>query len=223
MSLRGHSSPDKVARCPSAASVPVTASFLKPFYLPKVKLLSKELAATREAAAQAAESLCSAETTTAELRERLQHGARELDDLAAVKDARCARPPGLLGGGGTELPVGTLGQEQLPVPAAGVAWRCPLRFPTDGAAFQDKGPGGPASLCAAHAEEGGGDVQEEVSVPGPGGHGVDRPQQNLALPGAAQAGGGAARAEHGATILPPRAAGCEAVPPCVFEVHSRIS
>ncbi|XP_039715734.1 coiled-coil domain-containing protein 57 isoform X2 [Pteropus medius] len=54
----------------------------------KVKLLSKELAATREAAAQAAESLCSAETTTAELRERLQHGARELDDLAAVKDAR---------------------------------------------------------------------------------------------------------------------------------------
>lgn len=85
---------------PSAAPVaPVTASFVKPLRLPQAKLLSKELAATREAGTQAAEALRSAEAANAELRDRLQLGARELHDLAAVRDARCAQPPGPSRGG----------------------------------------------------------------------------------------------------------------------------
>ncbi|KAF6269298.1 coiled-coil domain containing 57 [Rhinolophus ferrumequinum] len=54
----------------------------------QVKLLNKELAALREAGAQAAESLQSTQTVNLELEERLQRGAQELRDLAAVKDAR---------------------------------------------------------------------------------------------------------------------------------------
>ncbi|XP_047688681.1 coiled-coil domain-containing protein 57 isoform X3 [Prionailurus viverrinus] len=54
----------------------------------KVKLLDKELAALKEAAAQAAESLRSAEAANSELRDQLQRGGQELRDLAAAKDAR---------------------------------------------------------------------------------------------------------------------------------------
>ncbi|XP_029784212.1 coiled-coil domain-containing protein 57 isoform X2 [Suricata suricatta] len=54
----------------------------------KVKLLDKELAAQKEAAAQATESLRSAEAANSELRDRLQLGEQELRDLAAAKDAR---------------------------------------------------------------------------------------------------------------------------------------
>ncbi|KAM5216967.1 coiled-coil domain-containing protein 57 isoform 4-T4 [Hipposideros larvatus] len=54
----------------------------------QVKLLNKELAALTEAGAQAAESLQSAQMANLELEERLQRGAQELRDLAAVKDAR---------------------------------------------------------------------------------------------------------------------------------------
>ncbi|XP_014306286.1 coiled-coil domain-containing protein 57 [Myotis lucifugus] len=54
----------------------------------KVKLLNKELAALREAGAQAAESLQGAQAAKAELEEQLQRAAWELRDLAAVKDAR---------------------------------------------------------------------------------------------------------------------------------------
>nr|XP_060501063.1 coiled-coil domain-containing protein 57 isoform X2 [Panthera onca] len=54
----------------------------------KVKLLDKELAALKEAAARAAESLRSAEAANSELRDQLQRGGQELRDLAAAKDAR---------------------------------------------------------------------------------------------------------------------------------------
>lgn len=54
----------------------------------KVKLLSQELTALREAGAQAAESLQSAQAANVELEGRLQHSAWELRDLAAVKDVR---------------------------------------------------------------------------------------------------------------------------------------
>ncbi|XP_066091116.1 coiled-coil domain-containing protein 57 isoform X1 [Saccopteryx bilineata] len=54
----------------------------------KVKLLNKELAALREAGAQAAESLQSAQAANSELADRLQHAAWELKDLATMKDAR---------------------------------------------------------------------------------------------------------------------------------------
>ncbi|XP_044900894.1 coiled-coil domain-containing protein 57 isoform X3 [Felis catus] len=54
----------------------------------KVKLLDKELTALKEAAAQAAESLRSAEAANSELRDQLQRGGQELRDLAAAKDAR---------------------------------------------------------------------------------------------------------------------------------------
>ncbi|XP_054449050.1 coiled-coil domain-containing protein 57 [Pteronotus mesoamericanus] len=54
----------------------------------KVKLLNKELAAQREASAQAAASLQGAQAAAAELEGRLQRTAWELRDLAAVKDAR---------------------------------------------------------------------------------------------------------------------------------------
>ncbi|XP_034881621.1 coiled-coil domain-containing protein 57 isoform X3 [Mirounga leonina] len=54
----------------------------------KVKLLNKELVALKDAAAQAAESLQSAEAANAGLEEKLRHGGRELRDLAAAKDAR---------------------------------------------------------------------------------------------------------------------------------------
>ncbi|XP_020922028.1 coiled-coil domain-containing protein 57 isoform X1 [Sus scrofa] len=54
----------------------------------KVKLLNKELAALREAGAQAAESLQSTEAARAELAGQLQRKELELRDLAAVKDAR---------------------------------------------------------------------------------------------------------------------------------------
>ncbi|XP_025715383.1 coiled-coil domain-containing protein 57 isoform X2 [Callorhinus ursinus] len=54
----------------------------------KVKLLNKELVALKEAAAQAAESLRSAEAANAGLEEKLQHSGQELRDLAAAKDAR---------------------------------------------------------------------------------------------------------------------------------------
>lgn len=70
---------------------------LKSLRLCKVKLLNKELAALREAGAQAAESLQSTQTANLELEERLQRGTQELRDLAAVKDARCAAPPSPLG------------------------------------------------------------------------------------------------------------------------------
>lgn len=62
-------------------------------HLSKVKLLNKELEALREAGAQSAESLQSTQTVNLELEERLQRGAQELRDLAAVKDARCGAPP----------------------------------------------------------------------------------------------------------------------------------
>ncbi|XP_053067475.1 coiled-coil domain-containing protein 57 isoform X2 [Acinonyx jubatus] len=54
----------------------------------KVKLLGKELAALKEAAAQAAESLRSAEAANSELQDQLQRSGQELRDLAAAKDAR---------------------------------------------------------------------------------------------------------------------------------------
>nr|XP_035949142.1 coiled-coil domain-containing protein 57 isoform X3 [Halichoerus grypus] len=54
----------------------------------KVKLLNKELVALKDAAAQAAESLRSAEAANAGLEEKLQHSGQELRDLAAAKDAR---------------------------------------------------------------------------------------------------------------------------------------
>ncbi|XP_040312646.1 coiled-coil domain-containing protein 57 isoform X2 [Herpailurus yagouaroundi] len=54
----------------------------------KVKLLDKELTALKEAAAQAAESLRSAEAANSELRDQLQRGGQELRDLAAAKDSR---------------------------------------------------------------------------------------------------------------------------------------
>nr|KAF6415223.1 coiled-coil domain containing 57 [Molossus molossus] len=54
----------------------------------KVKLLDKELAALREAGAQAAESLQNAQAANAELEEQLQRATLELRDLEAVKDAR---------------------------------------------------------------------------------------------------------------------------------------
>ncbi|XP_036078573.1 coiled-coil domain-containing protein 57 isoform X4 [Rousettus aegyptiacus] len=54
----------------------------------QVQQLSRELAAVREAGAQAAESLRSAEAASSELRDKLQRSARELGDLTAVKDAR---------------------------------------------------------------------------------------------------------------------------------------
>ncbi|KAM7068121.1 coiled-coil domain-containing protein 57 isoform 2-T2 [Molossus nigricans] len=54
----------------------------------KVKLLDKELAALREAGAQAAESLHNAQAANAELEEQLQRATLELRDLEAVKDAR---------------------------------------------------------------------------------------------------------------------------------------
>lgn len=155
------------------------------FSPPQVQQLSRELAAVREAGAQAAESLRSAEAASSELRDKLQRSARELGDLTAVKDARCARSPGPSGRG-----VGSCGATVGTW--ARVARRGPVRFLMDAAAFQDQGPGGPAPLRAAHVEEGGGDVPEEVSVPGPGIRGVGSPQQNLALPGAARAGSGAA-------------------------------
>ncbi|XP_036924325.1 coiled-coil domain-containing protein 57 isoform X2 [Sturnira hondurensis] len=54
----------------------------------KAKLLNEELGALREAGAQAAESLQSAQATNSELEDRLQRAAWELRDLATVKDAR---------------------------------------------------------------------------------------------------------------------------------------
>ncbi|XP_034496934.1 coiled-coil domain-containing protein 57 isoform X2 [Ailuropoda melanoleuca] len=54
----------------------------------KVKLLNKELAAVKEAAAQAAESLRSAEASNAGLEGELRRSGQELRDLAAAKDAR---------------------------------------------------------------------------------------------------------------------------------------
>ncbi|KAM5150250.1 coiled-coil domain-containing protein 57 isoform 2-T2 [Callospermophilus lateralis] len=54
----------------------------------KVKLLSKELEALKEAGAQAAECLQRAETANAELEKQLQGRAWELRDLEALKDAR---------------------------------------------------------------------------------------------------------------------------------------
>lgn len=61
----------------------------------QVKLLTKELAALREAGAQTAGALQDAQEAKAELEEQLQRAAWELRDLAAVKDARCGSlPPG---------------------------------------------------------------------------------------------------------------------------------
>ncbi|XP_045692721.1 coiled-coil domain-containing protein 57 [Phyllostomus hastatus] len=54
----------------------------------KVKLLNEELGAQREAGAQVAESLRSAQAANSELEDRLQRATWELRDLAAVKDAR---------------------------------------------------------------------------------------------------------------------------------------
>lgn len=55
--------------------------------------MNKELAAVKEAAAQAAESLRSAEASNAGLEGELRRSGQELRDLAAAKDARCG--PGL--------------------------------------------------------------------------------------------------------------------------------
>ena len=71
--------------------------------LSKVKLLNKELAALREARAQAAESLQSTEAARAELAGQLQRKELELRDLAAVKDARCAPQPCPVGGRGCRV------------------------------------------------------------------------------------------------------------------------
>ena len=65
-----------------------------------MKLLNEELAALREAGAQAAESLQSAQATSSELEDRLQRAAWELRDLAAMKDARCGSLLHPLGGRG---------------------------------------------------------------------------------------------------------------------------
>lgn len=54
-----------------------------------MKLLNKELQALREAGAQATESLQKAEAEHIELERRLQGHALELQNLEAVKDARC--------------------------------------------------------------------------------------------------------------------------------------
>ncbi|XP_045839954.1 coiled-coil domain-containing protein 57 isoform X2 [Meles meles] len=54
----------------------------------KVKVLNEELAAVKEAAAQAAESLRSAEATGAGLEEELRRRDQELRDVAAAKDVR---------------------------------------------------------------------------------------------------------------------------------------
>ncbi|VCX40085.1 unnamed protein product [Gulo gulo] len=54
----------------------------------KVKVLSKELAVVKEAAAQAAESLRSAEAAGAGLEDELRRREQELRDVAAAKDAR---------------------------------------------------------------------------------------------------------------------------------------
>ncbi|KAM8784468.1 coiled-coil domain-containing protein 57 [Rhynchonycteris naso] len=61
---------------------------LKSLRVSKVKLLNKELTALREAGAQAAESLQSAQAANSELEDRLQCATWELKDLAIVKDAR---------------------------------------------------------------------------------------------------------------------------------------
>lgn len=110
--------------------------------------MDKELAALKEAAARAAESLRSAEAANSELRDQLQRGGQELRDLAAAKDARCGAAPASWGrargggGGGAGAPL------------------FPLTFPPP----QDQGLRRPTSLGAAGQEEGGGGVQEEVSV-----------------------------------------------------------
>ncbi|XP_006886370.1 PREDICTED: coiled-coil domain-containing protein 57 [Elephantulus edwardii] len=54
----------------------------------KVKLLKRELAALKEAGAEAAESLKRAETANEQLQQEVMHRDQELKDLAAVKDAR---------------------------------------------------------------------------------------------------------------------------------------
>lgn len=58
-----------------------------------MKLLNKELQALREAGAQATESLQKAEAEHIELERRLQGHALELQNLEAVKDARCVGSP----------------------------------------------------------------------------------------------------------------------------------
>ncbi|KAF6092789.1 coiled-coil domain containing 57 [Phyllostomus discolor] len=62
----------------------------------KVKLLNEELGALKEAGAQAAESLRSAQAANSELEDRLRRAAWELRDLAAVKDARIKELEGRL-------------------------------------------------------------------------------------------------------------------------------
>lgn len=62
---------------------------MKSLHVSKVKLLDKELVALRDAGAQAAESLQSAQAANAELEEQLQRATLGLRDLEAVKDARC--------------------------------------------------------------------------------------------------------------------------------------
>ncbi|XP_053424239.1 coiled-coil domain-containing protein 57 isoform X2 [Nycticebus coucang] len=54
----------------------------------KVKLLNKELEALKEAGVKAAECMQKAETANSELEKKLQHQARALQDLEAVKNAR---------------------------------------------------------------------------------------------------------------------------------------
>lgn len=58
-----------------------------------MKFRDKEVAALKEAVAQAAGSLQSAEAANSELRDRLQLSEQELRDLAAAKDARCGAAP----------------------------------------------------------------------------------------------------------------------------------
>lgn len=113
--------------------------------------------ALKDAAAQAAESLRSAEAANVGLEEKLQHSGQELRDLAAAKDARCAAAPASAGLGASACP-GLLGAGL----AVGPRLLSPLILPP----FQDKGLRGQTKLCAALQEEGRGGVQEEVSVPG---------------------------------------------------------
>lgn len=106
-------------------------------HLSKVKLLNKELEALREAGAQAAESLQSSQTVNLELEERLQRGAQELRDLAAVKDARCGAPPVPLGVEPLCLDVSAALASCRP------AWLSSLtHVPTNIGSFQDKRLGG---------------------------------------------------------------------------------
>lgn len=129
----------------SAAPCSGSSLILKPLRVSKVKLLSQELTALREAGAQAAESLQSAQAANVELEGRLQHSAWELRDLAAVKDVRCV----------------------CPSVRVCLSWLTTVgRPPTHIWFLQDKRPGRCPAVCAAHPAEGRGGLQEEVSVPG---------------------------------------------------------